>query len=121
MTGSRRWFEYESNAGVLYAVELDESNAESNLGGIRLFSDLTAQAVLFPKRASMRYVNASLVGDPLQRRRFWVGEPTVFNAIAPGDAIADGSAVWRINSVRGEKFTIPSTIDSGLIDGDTPN
>lgn len=121
MSGSRRWFNYESDNGVNYAVELDESNAESNIGGIRLCGDLQAGTPLFPGRAKKRYVNTISTADPNVRRIFWIGEPTVFNALVEGDAIADGAVTYSILSKRGEQFTFPNPVDSLQLDGDTPN
>lgn len=119
--GSRRWFEYGADDAQVYAVELDESNAESNIGGIRLCADVVAGTGLLPSRSKMRYVNTVLTTDLNVRRRFWIGEKVVFDNIVPGDAIADGGDAYTILSKRGEAFTFPNLIDTAQTDGDTPN
>lgn len=121
MSGSRRWFEYTADDNALFAIELDESNAESNISGTRLCADLVAGTGLLPARARPRYVNTVLSTDSLQRRRFVVGEAGLFATIAPGDVVADDGASWQILSKVGERFTFPKLTDSGLLDGDAPN
>lgn len=120
MSGSRRWFEYIADTGTSYAVELDESNAESVLDGIRIFGDIDGTEPLLPCRLKMRYVNAILSTDNTQRRRFRIGTQALYNSIQAGDAIADNSLVWRILSRRGEVSAFPNPIDTSQLDGDAP-
>lgn len=121
MTDSRRWFRYEADNGNAYAVELDESNSETTIGGAAAFSNLSGGEGLLPGRFKMRYLNAYDQANPLRRRRFFVGTAAAFGAISSQSTIVSGSITWVITSTRGERAAMPARSDTGLTDGDTPN
>lgn len=132
MAGSRTLFEYVNDAGVLYTVNIDESNAEATCGGIPLFTTRTVQSPDLPARTTKRYINATLLNNPDIKRRFWIGNPqavvqavngaTLLAQVYPTSADAIGSREnWVISSYRGEKSSVPIALnapDTGLIDGD---
>lgn len=126
MTGSKRWFNYTSDAGVSYAINNDESKGEATAapGGV-LLGPLVTGAVTVPRGIRPRYVNAFSTVNPLRRARLKVGTLAVFNAITSGtvitEAAGDGSTAdtWRVTSKRGEQAVLPFTGDTGLLDGDT--
>lgn len=132
MAGSRDIFQYTNDAGVLYAVEVDESNAEATAGGTQLMSRPTVALPGLPRRSQMRYVNCQLTSNPDIRRRFWIGNSAAvqqvlvgatFNAVVyPVSGDTGGTTEpWTIRSYRGEKFPAnfnPSANDTGLTDGD---
>lgn len=116
--GSRKWFNYFGDDGVKYAIEKDESNGETTLGGADLLSDLTAGAKLFPCRVKPRYVNAQLATDVRRRKKFTVGTVAAFATIDVGSTLEDTEGTWRIRSKRGERATYPIFEDTALDDGD---
>jgi hypothetical protein len=127
MTGSKRFFNYVTDAGVTSAAELDESNSKAvATPGAALFPAVFTVAPLLPSGIKKRYVNAFNVGLPAQKRRFFVGTLTVFNAISAGGTIAvtdpvAGNSTWQVTSSRGEKSRIPYVGDTGQTDGTAGN
>ena len=134
MAGSRKRFQYTNDAGVLYTVNLDESNSEGTIGGVAMFLSRSAQLPELPKKTKLRYVNAYLVSNPLIKRKFYIGNPAcIVQAVngaalsavpypVPGDT-AGTPLAWAITSYRGEESSPPPPInttsgDTGLIDGD---
>jgi hypothetical protein len=121
MSGSRRWFQYTDDQGRDFAVELDESNSESNLDGIRLMGDIDGSEILLPGRLNMRYVNTISRDNALIRRKFFVGVVALFNSIESADSISDDGVIYKILSRRGERAAFPNPVDTAQIDGDSPN
>ena len=128
MSGSRRWFQYESDTTLAYAVELDESNAELTGFG---FAPLVAGPagpvangrvlkVTGNRPLSMRYVNAVAqdADSRTVRRRFYVG--TNAAAIWQGNTTtftADGLN-FSVSSFIGENRVVVPQTDTARIDGD---
>ena len=128
MAGSRRHFQYLSDSGLTFAVEIDEGAGESASldfdpidtganGPIINGRYLQASA---SRPLQMRYVNCTGVdanGDQV-KRKFWVGKPTA--GIFTGAVLSfplDG-VVWSVTSSRGEtRSSIPLT-DTNMTDGD---
>lgn len=120
MTGSRRWFGYKSDDGTDYALELDESLAESTALG---FTDVASGAQpiyangLRPIRC--RYLNVfKVVDDITQRRRFIVGTLAAFNTLKGAGSVTVDGSLWSITSAKGENTKIVPATDSALLDGD---
>jgi hypothetical protein len=137
MAGSRRWFLYKDDSGTDYSVNLDESNSEATVGGVRLFLNRTIANPLLRKGIKLRYVNAYLQSNPLNKRKFAVGNPLAIPQILAGatitasvygnpeDGVDTDTFTWVISSYRGEQSSIPPAVsatsgDSGLVDGDQP-
>lgn len=122
-TGSRKWFDYVADDGTTYAVELDESNAESaDLGFV---AATVNKPVLGQGDRSLKMRSLSCVrrdaDDKLVRRAFPVGTVAAYNAaIAAGSVTVSGQA-YQISTAKAEssKQAIVG-IDTGRIDGDQP-
>ncbi len=127
MSGSRRYFAYFSDNSDEYAIQLDESVAESTSLG---FGQSITQALasnpasrIFPSRKyplEPRYVLAQRTdGDGRTvRRKFYVGALTAPAwSGAPYGVVVDGQE-WDITARVGEsRYYVPAE-DTGLIDGD---
>lgn len=126
--GSRRWFQYEDNRGLTYAVQLDESiyetadlgfaNVQAGVDGPQANGRVIAATGNLPLR--MRYVNVSRVtaAGVTERNRFFVGNPTA--PIMTGNSLTvtvDGVA-WNLSSTRGERLQLVPATDTGKTDGD---
>jgi hypothetical protein len=127
MTGSKRFFNYATDAAVVTAVELDESNSKAvGTPGGALFPAVFAPAPIIPTGLKKRYVNAFNTALPAQKRRFFVGTLTAYNLISGGGTIAvtdpvTGNSTWQVTSSRGEKGRIPYVGDTGQTDGSAGN
>lgn len=118
MSGSRKWMTYTTDTGVVYLVEIDESNGEA--AG---FGDCTTEnqsLPILPSRFQMRYVNAVAAGASGEdiRRKFWVGNQSTLQDLAASRAITVDGVGYNIRSFRGEKATFPIPIDTAQNDGD---
>lgn len=127
MAGSRRWFAYFDDGGTEYAIELDESVAESislSFGQSitpAVAADLGRQIRPTTKRPiEPRYVLASRqdADDRTVKRKFYVGATSapVFGG-SPYGVLIDGQT-WNITARVGEKRYYVPAKDTGLIDGD---
>lgn len=131
MAGSRRFFQYTSDSGITYAVEIDEENGElADLGFTAIATGgngpLVQGRVLQAssrRPLRMRYINCVAInadGDTV-RRQFWSG--TNNNDLFRGNVLTFslGGLTWSVTSTRGEeRQSIPVT-DTGLTDGDIDN
>lgn len=120
MTGSRRWFGYEGDDGTDYAVELDESVAESVALG---FSSVAAGAIVIyasgSRPVAMRYVNVfRVIDDVTQRGRYQVGTRAAMDSIAAAGSVTVDGSLWQVTSAIGERRKIVPGTDSALLDGD---
>jgi hypothetical protein len=137
MAGSRRDFSYTSDDGsTKYALNLDESNSK----GILSAPDGTAPLPLFaiaaapfpgrpPSGFKARYLNAYNKDKPVEKRKFYVGNPAAYNYAKLNPSIVKAERVgpdstptlitWVVKSARPERFgTAPDFLsDSGLDDG----
>lgn len=139
MAGSMTYRSYTSDGGVTYSVKCDESNADAiavsgtgTSSGVVLLPVRTANAPLLPRGAKLRYANCSNSNNPLQKRRFaFTGASAAILATdgatisapaypGPNGTTAGTAIVWKVNSLRGEKFPKAPAFDSpdtGLTDG----
>ena len=109
---------YTTDTGVIYLVEIDESNGEA-CG----FGDVTTAnqgEPLLPSRFVMRYINcvrAGASGEDI-RRRFWVGNQSTLQDLVAARAVTVDGQAYNVRSFRGEKATFPIPIDTAQNDGD---
>jgi hypothetical protein len=109
---------YTTDTGVVYLVEVDESNGEA-CG----FGDCTTENQgnpILPSRFTMRYINcvkAGVSGED-SRRKFWVGNQSTLQDLVAARAVTVDGVAYNVRSFRGEKATFPIPIDTGLNDGD---
>lgn len=127
MTGSRRYFAYFDDASNEFAIQLDESVAESvSLGfGLSITPAIAANPVNRVKPSekfplSPRYILAERTDADgrVVKRKFYVGavSAAVWSG-SPYDVSVDGET-WNITARIGEqRFYVPAK-DTGLIDGD---
>lgn len=136
MAGSKRDFSYETNKGIKYAVNLDESNskgicsAPDGTNPLPLFNAATAP---FPGRApqgfKLRYCNTYNQANPKEKRKFYIGNPAAYNYLDENAAVIKAERVgpdttpavvtWVVKSARPERRgqTPDFLVDSGLDDG----
>jgi hypothetical protein len=122
-TGSRKWFDYVSDDGTTYAVELDESNAESlDLGFV---AATVSQPVLGQGDRGLRMRRLSCVRQDADsrsvRRQFPVGTLTAYNAALAAGSVTVSGETYQISKGFGEeaKQAVLGQ-DTGRIDGDNP-
>lgn len=118
MAGSLKYFRYLANGGETFAVQRDESNVEAvNTGaGIAV---TPAEKYKLPSNVSPR--SATYVSlDGLVRRKIIVLSPTIFNALDATAPITDQTSgkTLFLKFTEGEKLTLPTLGDTGLLDGD---
>ena len=128
MTGSRRWFEYTSDTGNTFAVELDESNYESadlGFGAIAPGADgpLAQGRVLqvsATRPLTMRYVNCFFINNDNQKvtRSFYVGDPQADAFLNATPSIVVGNQTYSVTSSVGERRAGVALVDTGINDGD---
>lgn len=125
MAGSRKWMKYTSDAGVEYAVQVDESNSEAIGMGWLDYGDTDTTAVL-PRGFVMRTITAVDSVSGARRKipvgnvgatAFAVGGSILLQSFMPG---ATGVIAFEILSAIGERFSQgrPRSGDTGLTDGD---
>jgi hypothetical protein len=125
MAGSLKWFNYETDQGVAYAILNDESKAEATIstGGTGL-AEFTTGAETLPRGIRPRYVNCFDTAVPTRKARIKIGDPATFGLITAGTTITEAGgtlspgATWRVTSKRGEQATLPFSGDTGITDGD---
>jgi hypothetical protein len=124
MAGSRRWFQYTSDKGFAYAVELDESTYETPALGFTAIDQATVAAgrVLAAnsrRPISMRYVNAQRTenGDVF-RRKFFVGALEADPYTGEDLTLEVDGETWSVTSVIGERKVFPPLTDTANTDGD---
>jgi len=112
MGGSIKWVNYTADDDTLYAVLLDEGNAEA-----ADFLDYsgTADGDVIPRYFQMRYVNT--VNAEGITRKFYVGTPDSDLLAGGGSIVVDG-ITWNVSSKRGESRRLPRAADTGQTDGD---
>lgn len=135
MSGSKRYFRYQADAGDSFAVELDEGNSEGNLGGATLMLQRgLATLNPLPKGLEMRYVIAQTtlpadLGSKIVKRKFYIGNPAAILQTTSGSVLSAqaypgyGPSPWTVTYYGGEKRRIIPQLntvagDTGLDDGD---
>lgn len=128
MVGSKRWFQYENDAGLKYAVELDESVYESaalGFAAVELAADgpvATGRiiAVTASRPLQMRQVNGFFndIDGMKVARTFYVGTVAAFAAIKAAGLVSVSGQTYGLTSAKGEVAKLVPSIDTGIIDGD---
>lgn len=118
--GSRRYFQYTADNGSEYAVELDESIAETAalgfepLGGQR---DVISLNSTRPLRG--RYVNLVRVADGNTiRAKQYIGSPAAFVDLQSAGSVTIGGETWGISTPVGERRQLVPLTDTEQLDGD---
>lgn len=120
MVGSKRYFEYTSDSGSKYAVQLDESNTRAVGGGANLYSDSgTSSAIGLPKNIVARYVEY-VSADTFTTRRCYCMTLAQYNAAPPTIEDAVSGLTLTLRRKRGEKIRVPYGVDTGQTDGTQP-
>lgn len=127
MAGSKKWFVYEDDAGVDYAIQLDESNTEAVNAGNNSYPATGGPKDSVPRNIQPRelfYSNA----DRTRTIRCVALTQTIYNAIVTSsvgstqtitDPIA-GTGNLGLSRANGEKRRVPTPVDTGILDGDQP-
>lgn len=118
MAGSLKWFNYTADDGEVFGLLADESNIEA-VNGAEVTPITNTTKYKLPGNVRPRKATF-LSTDGLIRR-----EVVLLNAAAvalqtPGTSYTDqtsGDAVF-LKAVDGEKVTLPTLGDTGLLDGD---
>lgn len=126
--GSRRWFQYEGDRGLTYAVQLDESTYENpafGFEGVQAGPDgpvANGRVIAATGRLpiTLRYVNLARVNSDnfTERRTAYVGsiDAPAFNG-STSTVTIDG-VVWSISSTRGQQTAGVTVTDTEKLDGD---
>jgi len=121
MSGSIKWFEYETDGGDTFAIKMDESNGEavSNTD----YSSTSTAVYALPRNVIPRTARYTSDDNAYQRTI-----PVTTAGTSSGDLPATisvqvaGSATavtLTLASFTGERFNaIPKAADTGLVDGD---
>jgi hypothetical protein len=122
MAGSRKWFEYVTNAGTTFALNVDESNAEAVNGATGDYGAASTVQVALPRNITPRagvYVSA----DGNRSIRCYVLTAADFNTLLTDQPTIDDplqtGVTLTLSRLEPETITIlPIAIDTGLNDGD---
>lgn len=120
MAGSIKWFEYTDDEGATWAVQMDESNGEAV--GNTDYTDTSTATMQLPRNCNpryARYVNAAgTIARNIIVTAATANAGTLPSTIDVLDAL--GSTVTLVlKQFVGERMTrIPTSPDTGLIDGD---
>jgi len=121
MAGSRAWFNYVSDNGVAYAVELDEDAGTLAAFGFTAYTDGAPHTTL-PSGYKMRYVNASQIsgnGAGFVSRQFSIGTPTTQLYTGATSLFSVNNLNYAVSSSKGEKQRRPKAANTGLV-GNSP-
>jgi hypothetical protein len=122
MAGSLRWFTYEGDDGTEWALFADESNVESANGSAATGGAPSGQNFKPPANLKPRYAVYGRNGGSTLR----VPILTIagYNAASAGDIIPDpfvsGQNLTLIRKRPEVISPLPTTIDTGINDGDSP-
>lgn len=120
-TGSRRWFGYTSDTGVVFGLELDESTYETAaLGMVPIPANTLALSLDNERPLRPRYVNVSRVNanDETERGKFYIGTPAALAALQLAGSVTVGGILWNLSSYRGEERKLIPATDTEKLDGD---
>jgi len=122
MAGSLRWFDYESDDGTNWALFADESNVEAANGAAAEGGAPTGQNYKPPANLKPRYAVYTRNGGTTVRVPILT--VAVYNALTTGDIIPDPIVTGQNLALvrkRPELISpLPTLIDTGINDGDSP-
>jgi len=113
MSGSIRWYTYESDSGTLYAIQGDKSNiAAVNPSGATAPATLPQAAV--PRNIKPRYALFSDSTGQIKRKVVLL-RPSDVAALTPTKNFvpAEETATVQITYIRGESISLPKLTDTG--------
>lgn len=120
-TGSRRWFQYNDDNDVGYAIQLDESTAETLPLGFRVIDATVAASGRVIRRGypvNPRYILISRLNEgEVETRKVFVGSIAA-DAWGATTVTIDGSP-WTITYRHGERQQYIPPVDTAKKDGDT--
>jgi hypothetical protein len=130
MAGSLDYAGYTDDAGNTFVLKKDKTNSTATVAGAPLMIPRTAAGTArAPRGVKFRYALAYNEANPLQRRKFTIGNPSAARTILaggaqisaedyPGAADAAGAAqLWTVTYYSGEKAStipFPTGIDTVL-------
>lgn len=127
--GSRRWFQYTDNAGLTYAVDLDENIYETpalgfgpiQSGGQGPVANGRVLQATGSRPLSMRTIRGQFTkaNNDIVYKSFYVGTTAALDAlIAAGVLVIGGSQTWSLTGSQGETRVIVPATDTAQLDGD---
>lgn len=121
MSGSIKWFEYTTDSGEIFAIELDESNTEAINGSDGDYVDGSLQIFARPSNLTPRSLYYSN-DDKTRTIRCVALTPAAYtdaftNIKTITDPI-DDTETLRLVRQRPEVIRLPYPQDTGLTDGD---
>ena len=135
MAGSLTYRRYIADSLAAYSARVDKSNSNAEVTGASGGSLMPIRTVDYPaapRGLSKRYVLCYNKANPSERRKFYVGSPSlVAAAVAPGATLtaedypgagdtAGSNVTWVVTYYRGETLRLApafSSPDTGLTDG----
>jgi hypothetical protein len=133
MAGSMTWREYTDDAGIVWSIRIDKSNANAVVSGGTdpLCLPRSANSPVYKGTNGLRSVYTYCEQSPRIKRRFTVGSPSLVQSILTSGTIsaliypsgsggATVNGTWVITSYRGHRSNLSPPIlgnDTGLNDG----
>lgn len=122
MAGSRKWFEYTTDAGTVFALNVDESNAEAVNGTTGDYTGTSTVQNALPRNIQPRagiYTNAA----GTRSIRCYVLTAAAYNTLLNDQPTIDDplqtGQTLTLSRLEPEVLTLlPIAIDTGLNDGD---
>lgn len=120
-TGSRRWFQYDDDNDIGYAIQMDESTAETAALGFKVIDPSVASSGRVIRRGypiNPRYILISRqAGTEIETRKVYVGSIAA-DAWGATTVTIDGNP-WTITYRHGERQQYIPPVDTAKKDGDT--
>jgi hypothetical protein len=130
MSGSIDYSGYQDDTIATFAVRVDKSNSLGTCAGVPLMiPKAQAGTASRPYRFKLRYALAYNAANPLQRRKFYIGNPNAIPKVrvngaqilaedypGPGD-VAGTQQTWNVTYYSGERTSIVAFVtapDTGL-------
>lgn len=121
MTGSMKWFIYQTDTNDQFAIHLDESNTEQVNQGVGDLPEGSAIEYAVPRNVSPRF--AIYADDDLNVVRKCIvltvaGYAALKTAVPSITDPAYPALVLKLQNRRGEKMRYPKGTDTAIDDGD---
>lgn len=126
MAGSKLNFLYTSDSGAVYVVSLDESNTKQINGVVGALTDANSPGIGVPRNIKVREVFYSGQGGNRVIRAVPL-TPAIYTALLTPpfatfpDPIDNTAPALTLIRAKGERRSVPRTVDTGLDDGTTDN
>ena len=124
--GSKRWFPYTTDKGIVYGKLADESNIEMIVpaaGGQVVPAGTEAlPPSIKPRMTHWKAGNGSTKSIPIMLKAVYdlLTEGNVYNAPAIGEENPDATPFTLVRKTPEKGIRKPVTIDTGKLDGDQP-